>query len=87
MRIRIRAKRCRLFLPVPLGLAGFAIKLIPNRVFVGIQESTPEGCRPLVTKESIMFLAGECLDALKASKGLEVVHVEAADGAFVSIKI
>lgn len=29
----------------------------------------------------------ECLDILKENKGLEIVHVEAADGTFVSVKL
>lgn len=33
-----------------------------------------------------MILEG-CQDILKENKGLEVVHVEAADGTFVSIRI
>ena len=41
----------------------------------------------LVTKETINLIVKECMDILKENKGLEVVHVEASDGTFVSIKL
>ena len=33
------------------------------------------------------MILGECLDVLRENKGLEVVHVEASDGTFVSITL
>lgn len=38
-----------------------------------------------MTKENLRLILAECGDVLKENKGLEVVHVEAADGTFVSI--
>ena len=46
-----------------------------------------EPYRSLVTKENISMLLGECLEVIKENKGLEVIHVEAADGTFVSIRL
>ena len=40
----------------------------------------------LITRQVLVMLLDECMDILKENKGLEVVHVEAADGTFVSIK-
>ena len=41
----------------------------------------------LVTKANIRMILEESLDILKENKGLEIVHVEATDGTFVSIKL
>ena len=40
-----------------------------------------------ITRQVLVMLLDECMDILKENKGLEVVHVEAADGTFVSIKL
>ena len=87
MRIRVRTKDIRLFIPIPDAMVGFAARLIPERAFEEMRAGTPEPYRSLVTKENVSMLLGECLEVIKENKGLEVIHVEAADGTFVSIKL
>lgn len=59
--------------------------MIPEKVYEEMRTNTPEPYRGLVTKENISMLLRECLDVIRENKGLEVIHVEAADGTFVSI--
>ena len=87
MRIRVRTKDIRLFIPIPDAMVGFATRFIPERAFEEMWAGTPEPYRSLVTKENISMLLGECLEVIKENKGLEVIHVEAADGTFVSIRL
>lgn len=87
MKVKIRAANFHLSMPVPIGMAGFVLRLLPNRVFEKVGENTPEPYRQLVTKETVGMLLRECLDVLRENKGLEIVHVEAGDGTFVSIKL
>lgn len=87
MIVKIRTTEFRLYLPVPVRMAGFVIKILPNRLFEEMRLHTSEPYRDLVSKQSIHMIVQECLDILKENKGLEVIHVEAADGTFVSIKL
>ena len=87
MRVKIRAKDCRFSLPIPTAMIGFVVRWIPDSVFNALRENTPEPYRALVTKENVRMLLTACLDVLRENKGLEIIHVEAADGTFVSIKL
>lgn len=87
MKVKIRTKEVRFSLPVPVNMIGFVTRLIPDSVFEEIRAHTPEPYSSLVTKEYISMILLECLDILKENKGLEVVHVEAQDGTFVSVKL
>ena len=87
MKIKIRTEAFRFTMPVPVRMAGFVIKILPSKAFAQMQAKTPEKYRPLVTKTNLRMLVNECLGILKENKGLEIVHVEAADGTFVSIKL
>lgn len=74
-------------MPVPVSMAGLIVKMLPERIFQEMREQTPEPYCQLVTKEIVSMIMEECLDVLKKNKGLEIVHVEAVDGTFVSIKL
>lgn len=74
-------------MPVPVGMVGFVVKLVPERLFAEMRASVPEPYCGLLTKENLSMILSECLDVLKENKGLEAVHVEAADGTFVSITL
>lgn len=87
MRIKIRTKNIRLFLPVPVSMAGFAIRILPDKVFEEARLNTPAPYCDLITRENIHMVLNECLDILKKNKRLEIVHVEASDGTFISIKL
>lgn len=87
MKVKIVTKDFRMSMPVPVSMAGWVVRMLPERVF----EEARRGIGPpyglLVTKEYVSMLVGECLDVLRENKGLEVVHVEATDGTFVSVRL
>lgn len=87
MIVKIKTKDFRFFMPVPVTMIGFVVKMLPQRVIDEIKVNTPEPYCALVTKENISMILVECLDILKENKGLEIIHVEAQDGTFVSIKL
>lgn len=87
MYVKIRTPDFHLSLPVPTSLAGAAVSLVPSRVFAEMAAQVPEPYRCLVTKENIRGIVQQCLEVLRENKGLEVVHVEARDGTFVSVKL
>lgn len=87
MKVKIRTSDIRISMPVPVKMIGFVVKLIPNQVFNDIKHYIPEPYNVLVTKEIISVLLNECIDILKENKGLEMLHVEANDGTFVSIRL
>ncbi len=87
MRVKIRTKGFRLFLPVPVTMIGFVARLLPERMFQELRESVPEPYHVLVTRENVRMLLEECLDVFRSYRGLEIVHVEAKDGTFVSIRL
>lgn len=87
MKVKVRTKDVCLSMPVPVSLAGWAVRWIPERVFEKMRENTPEPYRALITKEAVSMLMRECVEVWKENKGLEMVHVQAQDGTFVSIKL
>lgn len=87
MKIKIRTSGFRLFLPVPLSLAGWAVNLVPNQAYAELGAHVPAPYAALVNREAVQVLLRECLDIFRDNKGLEIVHVEAQDGTFVSIRL
>ena len=87
MRVRIRTSGFRLFLPLPVSMIGFAVKLLPDKLFEQMRAQIPAPYNCLLTKENTRVLAEEFLDMFKKNKGLEIVHVEARDGTFVSVRL
>ena len=85
--MKIRAENAHFSMPLPVAMIGFAIKWIPEKIFEELRGHTPEPYCGLVTKENIGALLEECLDILKENKGLEIVHIEAKNGTFVSIRL
>lgn len=98
IRVKERAGRRGITVPCPLGLARFVVALIPQRVFdrmaENAREEIPEEERERAGQamselplEKTLIL--DILDAVggvaREFKGLEVVHVESADGSLVSI--
>lgn len=59
----------------------------PARQTAIVRDGVPDPYRALITKETISMALGACQDVLKEHKGLEMVHVETADGTFVSITL
>ena len=52
-----------------------------------IRNPIPSPYREVITKELLQELVRECRNVFKEYKGLEIVHVEAQDGTFVSIRL
>lgn len=83
--------------PCPLGLARFVVALIPQRVFDNMMENAgdriPEEDREeaqmamsvSMDKRTVMDILDAVGDVAREFKGLEIVHVESADGDRVSI--
>lgn len=87
MKVKIIAKDVHFSMPVPMAMIGFVVKLIPERIFTEMRATAPEPYDSLITKETVSMILSECLDILKENKGLELIHVEASDGTFVSITL
>nr|WP_308627747.1 hypothetical protein [uncultured Eisenbergiella sp.] len=87
MRIIIRSKDVNMRLPVPLALADAAVRFLPEAVVEDLRKSVPAPYGEVITKELLQSLVRECRMVLKEYKGLEIVHVEAGDGTFVSIRL
>ena len=87
MRVIVRSKDANFRMPVPIGLASGVVKLIPKAVFDKMGEDVPKPYDSLVSKDIICMIFEECMDVLKENKGLEIIHVEAVDGTFVSITL
>lgn len=85
MKVKIRTKDFHFSMPVPVSLIGFVTKLIPDRIYGELRLTTPEPYAALVTKDNVSMILNECQDILRENKGLEIVHVDASDGTFVSI--
>ena len=84
MKIRIRSGNFKFFLPVPTALAGAAIKVMPQEAFRAMSKTSPPYDQ-LICKETFLLIYETCREIFIENKGLEIVHVEAADGTFVSI--
>ena len=87
MRIIIRSKDVNMWLPVPLVLADAAVRFLPDSVMEEIRNPIPSPYREVITKELLQELVRECRNVFIEYKGLEIVHVEAQDGTFVSIRL
>ena len=89
MRVLVRTPDLRfpIWVPIPLGLAGAAVSIIPEQTLAEVRADLPQGVQPLLTKPMLKKLVKECAHVLKGYRGLEVVHVESADGTLVSIHL
>ena len=87
MMVVVRSKDVNLRIPVPMGMASLAVKVIPEAAFRQMRRDVSPPYDVFITRQILVMLLDECMDILKENKGLEVVHVEAADGTFVSIKL
>ena len=87
MRIIIRSKDVNMWLPVPLVLADAAVRFLPDSIMEEIRNPIPSPYREVITKELLQELVRECRNVFKEYIGLEIVHVEAQDGTFVSIRL
>ena len=74
-------------IPVPLGLAGAAVALVPDGVLAQSRASMPVEMRYLLTKPFLRQVLKALKQSVRDYKGLEIVHVESAGGDGVSITL
>ena len=87
LRIRPRAGKPVVTLPLPFGLAGAALALAPGAAFERAAKEIPPPYNVLVTKKTISLLYEAFRDIHKSYKGLEIPHVETRDGALISFQL
>ena len=87
MRIVIRSKDVRLFIPIPLRLAGVAIACIPERAVREMQNALPAPYGKDIDKKFLRQVYRECYHVLRQFKGLEIINVTAHDGTYVSVRL
>lgn len=86
MKIRVKADKVRFSLAVPVSMAAWAVKRIPDSVFLAkVRSRIKPPYDQLATKENMALLIDSCSDVLKEHRGLEIVHVETSAGDLVSI--
>lgn len=86
MKIRVRADKVRFSLAVPVSMAAWAVRRIPDSVFLArVRSRIKPPYDELATKEHIGLLIDSCSDVLKEHRGLEIVHVETSAGDLISI--
>lgn len=85
MKVKIKTGSFRMSLALPISMAPWITKWIPQSAFDDMRTRAKPPYDQIVTKETCRMLIKECVSVLKEHKGLEIVHVEAADGTFVSI--
>ena len=87
MWVKVRTEGLHFSIPLPIKLAGFVVRRLPPSVFYKMTEDVPPPYDALISKESICMILDTCMDILQEHKGLEVIHVDMADGTFVSVKL
>ena len=85
MKIVIKTDKTDLSMPVPLRMAGFAIRNIPDSVLENLRAKLPQPYAKSLCKENLAFLFEECRDELEKHKGLEIINARKEDGTYVSI--
>ena len=85
MKIVIKSDKTNLSMPVPMNMAAFAIKKIPDTVLERFRAKLPAEYAKALCKENLIFIFETCRQELEKFKGLEVVNARKEDGTLVSI--
>lgn len=85
MKIVIKTDKTDLSMPVPMSMAAFAIKNIPDSVLDKFRAKLPQQYAKALCKENLVFLFEECRKELDGNKGLEIISAKRDDGTFVSV--
>ena len=85
MKIKILTPEMNFNMPVPLSMGSVAIRAIPESVFRQWRQDAKGPYAYLISRENMLILWEACKEEFKKCKGLEIIHVEAQDGTFVSI--
>ena len=87
IRVRTPELKHNISIPVPLGLAGAAVSLVPDRVLARNRAGMPEEMRYLLTKPFLRQVMKALKESVRDYRGLEIVHVESTGGEQVSITL
>ena len=85
MKIVIRSDKTNLSMPVPMNMAAFAIKKIPDSVLERFRAKIPAEYAKAICKENLIFIFEECRPELEKFKGLEVINARKEDGTLISV--
>lgn len=85
MKIVIKSDKTNLSMPVPMNMAAFAIKKIPDTVLERFRAKLPAEYAKALCKENLIFIFETCRPELEKFKELEVVNARKEDGTLVSI--
>ena len=84
MKIVIKSDKTNLSMPVPMNMAAFAIKKIPDTVLERFRAKLPAEYAKALCKENLIFIFETCRPELEKFKVLEVVNARKEDGTLVS---
>lgn len=85
MKIVIRSDKTNISMPVPMNMAAFAIKKIPDSVLERFRAKLPAEYANALCKENLIFIFETCRPELEKYKGLEVINARKEDGTFVLV--
>ncbi len=85
MKIVIKSDKTSLSMPVPMNMATFAIKKIPDSVLERFRAKLPNEYANALCKENLIFIFEECRPELEKFKGLEIINARKKDGTLVSV--
>lgn len=85
MKIVIKTDKTDLSMPVPMSMASFAIRNIPDSVLDKFRAKLPPAYAKALCKENLVFIFEECRKELEGYKGLEVVSASKEDGTYISV--
>lgn len=87
IKVRTPELRRNISIPIPLGLAGTVVSLVPEGLLAQSRDSMPEEMQYLLTKPILRQIMKALKKSIRDCKGLEIVHVESAGGEVVSITL
>lgn len=87
MKIIIKSDKTNLTMPVPMNMAAFAIRKIPDAVLERFREKLPAEYAKAICKENLIFIFETCRPELEKFKGLEIVNARKEDGTLISVII
>ena len=85
MKIVIKSDKTNLTMPVPMNMAAFAIKKIPDSVLERFRQKLPPEYAKAICKENLIFIFETCRPELEKFRGLEIINAKKDDGTFVSV--
>lgn len=74
-------------MPLPAGFALWLTPHLPAVVFAEMSRSVPAPYDALVTREALSLFCSALREVMEECRGLEIIHVETADGTLISIRL